>query len=834
MRCNNEQTAGINKLVKRNFKTQKWKNVLLIFVILLIACFFTCLTILKYNEYKNLERYAQHMNGTSGEAVFQGLDSQQAVGVKDSSLCDWVGESIFIAEALNQELGNQYTEIRYADQTYAEAYYAKPMEGNMPVDEEEIAVGKRTLNKLGIRADINETVNISWMQGEQIINKKFKLVGYWEEDPEVSSNYIWVSSKFSQTSSSGIDLTVSFHNSDDKAAYIEKLASEFGIDKSQYTLVQINRESIIQKILLDLNSWIALGVVLLIGVLILNSIQQISVASNLTFYGRIKAMGAEERQIRHILWFEMVFIATVSLPIGILLGYYAGIELTPVFVNGSLIYTQTYFNARILIIPVVLTCIAIVVADIGPIRQAGKTDIDTAFKYKGYGDGGGPKEKKYPGAPILVQMSFDNLSRYKKRTVVGICMLVIGLVWMSCFFAINIGFDQEKFLKSVSISDFVINSGDLSRNTIGSSELGKYAMKVRNTGGITGTGELYLRREDKVIPDAVYQNIVKYYEANKKQRLEYMQYDTLWMEQYEDMYENHECKYQIWGIDGLLIEKIMQPENLIKGSFNEDKFRSGKYVIAEGISGDQGTSETEPTYSPGDTITIEGKEYEIMAVAEIPSSVKQDVNDAVSGFKLSFYMPNEKFHELFHDIYPQKLFFNTSPSIIEKTEDNLILLEKNKGFQYLSQNRLIADYKRAVISQNGIEMLIGGALIGIGLIQMLNSIVSSIIARRREFILMGNIGMTQKQIRYMLMFEALDCIFITLVLSFILSIFIITTFIKSYVDTQWASTFNFSITPLLVMTPFLILFAVIVPVVAYRLQKMDKRENVRNVRRAHV
>lgn len=831
MRYNSEQTAGINKLIRRNFKTQKWKNILLVFIILLITCFYTGFTILKYNEYKNLERYAQHMNGTLGEAVFHGLSSQQAEGIQNSPLCKWIGESVIFSEAANHELGNQYTEIRYADQTYARAYYAEPTEGRMPTNADDIAVGKRTLNKLGVKASLGETISISWKLDNQVVSNDFKLVGYWEEDAEVNSNYIWVWSKFAQTNNLGIDLAVSFKNSGNAVDSAKSLAKEFGINESQYTNVHINRESVLQKILININSWTILGVVLLIGVLIANSIQQISVSSNLTFYGRIKAMGAEEKQIRHILWIEMLFLEVAALPFGLLLGYYAGIKLTPIFVNGSLGYTKTYYSVWILIVPVFLTFVTVLIANIRPIQQAGKTDIDTAFKYKGYGDCSSSREKKYPGVPILVQMSFDNLTRYRKRIVIGICMLVIGLVWMSSFYVINIGFDQEKFLKNVSISDFIINSGDLSLNTTGSYELEEYELKMRKTEGVTGTGLLYLKRWEQEIPEAVYENIINYYEANGRERLEYMQFDTLWMEQYKKMHDSHGCRYQIWGIDGLLTEQIMKPENLIKGSFDEDKFCSGQYVIAEGISGDQGTVETEPTYSPGERISIDGKEYEIMAVAAIPSSIKQGVNEAVTGFELSFYMVGDEFQKVFSDVSPQKMFLNTSPYIKEKTEEHLSFLEKNKGVMYQSQNRLIAEYKKAVISQNGIEMLIGGALIGIGLIQMLNSIISSIIARRKEFKMMENIGMTKKQICYMLIFESIDCMFITLILSFILSLGFITTVIKGYVSSQWASTFNFSITPLLILTPSLILFAIVVPVVTYQLQHTD---NEIKTRRLHV
>lgn len=821
MRNNYEQTAGIKKLVKRNFKTQKRKNTVLFFIILFITCCYTCFFFLKYNEFKNLERYAQHVNGTLGQVVFQGLSGKEAGGLRDSFAYTWMGESIFLSDAKNQELGNQQTQIRYADETYADAFYAKPTVGTMPVGADEAAVGIKTLKKLGIPLELNEVFSIWWMNEGDLQKTDFKLVGYWEEDPEVNSNFIWVSELFAREENSDIDIVAAFEDPKGAKDRAKLLAESLGIEQEKYTVMLINRKSILQGIVLNLNSFIVPFIIFLTGTLAVNSIQQISIAGSLTFYGRLKAMGAEEKQIRHVIWYEALLITVMAIPFGLLFGCLAGAIVTPEFVNGSLGYTSVYFDCNILILPFLLALLTVGAANVKPALQAGKTDIDKAFKYKGCMEDGRKRDKKYPGISILLQMSLDNISRYKKRSIVGVCILVLGLVWISSFYIIHISFDQNKYFEAMSFSDFSVNSGDLSLDTIGSSELWEYAQNIQNREGITGIGSLYLKREYASVPDTVFYNIEAYYENSQEKRLAYMQYDTLWVEQYEKMKETRSCKYQIWGIDGILVDEILRPEYLIKGNFDEEKFRSGKYVIAQGISGDQGVEETQPTFCPGDSITIGGDEFEVMAVAEIPNSVRENINSAVSGFELSFYMAADRFQEIY-PVYPQKIFVNTSPYIKEKMELELEELEKEKGFSFVSEQRLINQYQKDIIHQNGMEILIGAALLGIGLIQMIHSIASSIITRRKEFVLMNHIGMTRRQIRCMLMLEAMDCMFVTLVFAYVISLSCITTVIKSLVNSQWASSFSFSIIPLLMLTPVLLLLSAAVPAVIYRFQVTDE------------
>ena len=126
--------------------------------------------------------------------------------------------------------------------------------------------------------------------------------------------------------------------------------------------------------------------------------------------------------------------------------------------------------------------------------------------------------------------------------------------------------------------------------------------------------------------------------------------------------------------------------------------------------------------------------------------------------------------------------------------------------------------KSATLLQNLVCIM----LLIIGTVNLINVITTSTTARKKEFAMMQSIGMTKKQLRCLLVMEGLNISVITLIISYFLSMVIISTVLKSYLATQWTATYHFSIMPLLVLTPFLILLPVIVSIICFNhMQKTD-------------
>ena len=122
-------------------------------------------------------------------------------------------------------------------------------------------------------------------------------------------------------------------------------------------------------------------------------------------------------------------------------------------------------------------------------------------------------------------------------------------------------------------------------------------------------------------------------------------------------------------------------------------------------------------------------------------------------------------------------------------------------------------------------LIVGGALsliIGlIGILNFINSMLTSILTRRREFAMLQSIGMTTKQLRRMLMTEGLYYTaaagFLSLALGGILSLVIA----DGLLSNLWFFTYTFTLLPLLLVIPLLLLIGALIPVIV--LQSVKSR-----------
>jgi len=122
---------------------------------------------------------------------------------------------------------------------------------------------------------------------------------------------------------------------------------------------------------------------------------------------------------------------------------------------------------------------------------------------------------------------------------------------------------------------------------------------------------------------------------------------------------------------------------------------------------------------------------------------------------------------------------------------------------------------------NGMRNLIlsvGGilsAMIGlIGILNFVNSMLTSIITRRREFAMLQSIGMTKRQFRSMLCLEGLYYAVGTIVLSLTLGILSSLFIVRGLAGGLWFFSYQFVIMPLAICCPIFILISLLIPNIA--------------------
>lgn len=136
-----------------------------------------------------------------------------------------------------------------------------------------------------------------------------------------------------------------------------------------------------------------------------------------------------------------------------------------------------------------------------------------------------------------------------------------------------------------------------------------------------------------------------------------------------------------------------------------------------------------------------------------------------------------------------------------------------------------AETRSSAVMGNTISVII--ALVGI--LNFINSMVTAILSRKREFAMLQSIGMTKRQLRNMLICEGLDYAVLTLLASFLISTLMVGVVIRAMVSGGF-TTFQFTLLPLAICTPILIVFAIVIPYICFKnLEKQSIVERLRAI-----
>ena len=103
----------------------------------------------------------------------------------------------------------------------------------------------------------------------------------------------------------------------------------------------------------------------------------------------------------------------------------------------------------------------------------------------------------------------------------------------------------------------------------------------------------------------------------------------------------------------------------------------------------------------------------------------------------------------------------------------------------------------------------------IGILNFINTILTSIFSRRKEFAMLQSIGMTRKQLCSMLMLEGVYYALGTCMFSFVFGMIFSLLIVRPLENLLWFFRYRFILWPLLVVLPFLFVIGMIIPLLSY-------------------
>ena len=846
------QKSIIRTLTNRSFKANKTRNLIAVFAIVLTTVMFTSLFVLSQSMVENMRNmnfqqagYNSHLSSsTMTDADMEKIVAHEAV--RD------YGKSTIIGVAENKELTGRQVEIRYADENYARSSFSYPTTGTMPVQENEIALDTITLDKMGLPYELGQEITLEWrkdLTSDEYITSTFVLSGYWDGNSAAMASMAWVSEAFVQSQCAGIDqeaqlangqvfgtvmLHLDLYSDSDLEGAAEQILADTGLSDVSLSPNAAYDATMNQNIIREvLPMAICMVLVFASGYLIIYNIFQISVASDIRFYGRLKTLGTTKKQLKKMIYGQANRLSLIGIPVGLVIGYLLGAVLVPVMITGTTGEAKAAVNPYIFIGSAVFAYLTVLISCMKPAKIAGKVSPMEALRYTDTGTTSKRKIKKSAGASIP-KMALANLGRNKKRTVTVICSLTLGLVLLSCVYAKNASFDIDKYMSQTVISDFEVEDSSISStfgtyNPYGTTISPELVQNIEGLSGLEATGRLYSQVFTHQIGASALENIQTYYNADD--RLAYIEAtDAGLAEAYHDMIDSGECVSILYGVDGLILDTFAQDGRILDGTFDKDKFLSGGYVVMEAATGaEDSEKETQPTYSVGDMVDLNGQQYEVMAiVADIPT-ITEGVNSSTQDF-LSFYLPADTFQSMYPDNTLRKLFFDVAEEYQPQAEEMLIDYRDNvdKSLNYTAKSTLMEHYQEQTRANTVMGFAISLIIAFVGILNFINSMLTAIVSRQKEFAMIQSIGMTKRQLRSMLIDEGLYYAGSTLLASYVLGALAVGIGVRMMVSTDWTATFHFTLLPLVICTPILIVFAILIPYICFK--NLEKQSIVERLR----
>ena len=556
---------------------------------------------------------------------------------------------------------------------------------------------------------------------------------------------------------------------------------------------------------------IGVALIIVTGYLIIYNIFQISVIQDIQSYGQLKTLGTTKRQIKRLINRQALRLSLVGIPIGLLAGFFIGRALVPFLMNGTS-YTadagiKVTVNPLIFIGSAAFALFTVFVSVRKPAKIAGTVSAIEAIRYTendtaAFGKRRAKDKNSTHGAKLHF-MALANLGRNRKRTVLVIVSMTLSLVLFNTIFTLSSGFDIDKYIAKFLDTDFVISTASYFQFQFEKSESDlseSFIEAVKQNDSFEDGGRLYTSRMLEE-PFSTEHNAFSSY--NKDQ--------------------NGNSFVGVYGADDFLLNGM----EAVEGSIDLEKLKTGQYILLSVDCNDDGTVIENPNISVGDKVRINHLKTEELSTTItdsydfiIMAKVRVNENTATTRNtgEARFYLPTEIFLPLCDNphlvSFPFDVKEGTDAEMAEFLNSYIDSVEPSMDFESK------ATYTSSFDDLTSLIITIGGALsiiIGIiGIANFVNSVLTSVITRKKEFAMLQSIGMTGKQLKRMLSFEGLYYAVGTIITSVVLGVLFSVVVVRGISSGIWFFTYQFVMWPMLVIYPFLILLTVAIPALLYR------------------
>ena len=848
----NNNKAVIKKLANRSFRSNKMRNVIAVIAIALTTFLFTSVLTIGLGAKGTMEYSQKKLLGTQADTVIQFMTEEQFEQLKSDSMFESVGCWRPVQRMTNTN--RLPVEIDYADSTMQELRFIIPHTGSAPKAANEVLVTTNVLKDLEIEEKVGAKLPVEFkVDGQEyhfdmvvsgIYDTSRDGVGFVIVSDAFVSEYSEIFNTFPEDRNGGGAYTADAIMKDTEMAKerVEELVRNIGGNPDDVNADNFVRVSTYMDFSDDSNMFVVLATIvfgilfMFCGYLLIYNVFEIAVTNDIRQYGLLRTVGTTSKQIKRLVNWQALYLFLIGTPVGLLVGLLVGRGVLPAAIEvfafdygASNIEVGSLPYLAIVIISILFSGITVFISTRKSVKKASRVSPVEAVRYVEHEHFSVKRKTSHSGS-VISRMATANTTRNKRRTVFIVVSLTLSIVLLNSVFIFTGSFDENVFIKSQTRSDFAVYNPDSGtgngfiRHDSGLSD--QIIADIEARSGITHEAKLYRNTyEDAHI--ACDWGVP--YSVDNTNRYSYAFPDNINL----GVHQNGEMKEftaltpddlplgNVFGFSESLLDKM----DIVEGETNleilKEKLRNENGVILVAIYDNRGEitggadNSMYAGLSVGDTIQFYENGVPTEKCPIIAKAAITDTEVSVNVAGASMISEVEHFKEIYKDPTLYALLFDVEEEY-RKDMENYLSQKDDVG--YISTGSL----RGTITSIKNVTLLIGG-MIGavfalVGLINFINLVMTNIITRRHEFATMQSIGMTNQQLRKMVILESLSYVLWAGIVGVAASGFLGLTLVKELVDAQYnMMTFQMTLLPALVMLVLFLVLAFIVPVIALRL-----------------
>lgn len=865
----NNNRAAIRRLSARSLKNNKIRNLFAVCAIILTSMLFTAVFSLFSGIIQAGQESTMHEVGTRFHAGLKDADYKQYEKTASDPSVKKSCYDILLGFAEN--IQKRQAEIRYMP--FEEALpdlFITLLEGRLPKAEDEIVVDTIVMDELKVPYALGEKIPIQFQFMGETYEKEFTVSGYYKGDPISHASELFISEPFwldikgNRTEEDFRAWNKEHPNDDGKGL----LSVQFYFDGPSHLEEKVR--TVIENAGYDPDTELDYGVnwaymenrlestdpltycmiagvlvvILVTGYLIIYNIFQISIMSDIRFYGLLKTIGTTRRQLRRLITRQVFVLSACGIPIGLLCGYAAGMIGVPLMTrithSNDNLEISLQFHPFIFLFGAAFSMITVFFSCRKPGKIAGSVSPVEAVKYTQTKVKSAKSRKRRHFSPFSMAMA--NLGRNKKKTGIVIAAISLSIILLTLVMTGVGSFQIDQYLEARITGDFMIGGTSVFSQTpnLYNYELDEaFADYAGSQPGIEQVEELW-RATGKFI---------KVDETAKAGLLKLEQEGKLDHSFGREPLKQHAIYGYVFGYTDGLFKNI----SVLEGSLDVEKFQSGDYILLKCFFGTDTLGPEDSLYHPGDKVTISSitskskehevkddsgevidiyydnlaeKEYEVMAIVEFPHSMDMSRyspngmdmvlplkelkdSDTSSCFAQSYHVKDEN----------QKAF---DAALKDYTEN----IDPLMG--YSSKVTLRQEFSNMTGTISIIGTALAGVIAFIGILNFINAVFTGIISRKQEFAMLQSIGMTAGQLKKVMICEGMSYVLTAGIISFAAGSLLAYVVMNALNNVIMFFEYRFQILPFLIMLPILMAVAAATPIVSFwKLQKESVVERLR-------